>query len=168
MGDLRTHITTDAVHEKDRINPNIDTPEMMSEAIKMLKGEYTARAIKEHKMNKAIIFCRTKIDCDNMERYLKQIDRKFYTCVCLHGDRKPHERKENLEKFKRGEVKFLICTDVAGLPFVINVTLPDEKQNYVHRIGRVGRAERMGLSISFASTVKEKVWYHVQWCPSRG
>lgn len=50
----------------------------------------------------------------------------------------------------------------------INVTLPDEKSNYVHRIGRVGRADRMGLAISLVSTVPEKVWYHGQWCRSRG
>ena len=62
-----------------------------------------------------------------------------------------------------GEVRFLICTDVAargiditGIPYVVNVTLPDDKQNYVHRIGRVGRAERMGLAISLVSKVKEK------------
>lgn len=42
---------------------------MWSEAIKILKGEYAIRAIKEHKMDQAIIFCRTKIDCDNMEQY---------------------------------------------------------------------------------------------------
>lgn len=41
---------------------------------------------------------------------------------------------------------------------MINVTLPDEKSNYVHRIGRVGRAERMGLAISLVATVPEKVW----------
>ena len=46
------------------------------------------------------------------------------------------------------------------------MTLPDEKQNYVHRIGRVGRADRMGLAISMVSKVQEKVWYHS--CPSRG
>lgn len=46
--------------------------EMWSEAIKILKGEYTVRAIKEHKMDQAIIFCRTKIDCDNMEQYFIQ------------------------------------------------------------------------------------------------
>ena len=81
------------------------------------------------------------------------------------------ERKANLEMFKKMEVKFLICTDVAargidvkGVPFCINVTLPDEKSNYVHRIGRVGRAERMGLAISLVATVQEKVWYHGQWC----
>ncbi|KPJ16613.1 ATP-dependent RNA helicase Ddx1 [Papilio machaon] len=51
---------------------------------------------------------------------------------------------------------------------VINVTLPDEKSNYVHRIGRVGRAERMGLAISLVATVPEKVWYHGEWCSSRG
>lgn len=96
-----------------------------------------------------------------------------YSCVCLHSDRPPYERKANLAAFKEGEVRFLICTDVAarglditGIPYVVNVTLPDEKQNYVHRIGRVGRRERMGLAISLVSDVKEKVWYHS--CPSRG
>ena len=64
---------------------------------------------------------------------------------------------------QEGEVRFLICTDVAargiditGIPYVVNVTLPDDKQNYVHRIGRIGRAERMGLAISLVSKVKEK------------
>lgn len=51
---------------------------------------------------------------------------------------------------------------------MINVTLPDDKANYVHRIGRVGRAERMGLAISLVSTVPEKVWYHGEWCKTRG
>lgn len=61
-------------------------------------------------------------------------------------------------------MRFLICTDVAargidvqGIPFVINFTLPDDKANYIHRIGRVGRADRMGLAISLVSTVQEKV-----------
>lgn len=61
-------------------------------------------------------------------------------------------------------MNFLICTDVAargidvkGLPFMINMTLPDDKANYVHRIGRVGRAERMGLAISLVSKEPEKV-----------
>ena len=51
----------------------------------------------------------------------------------------------------------MLITDVSGLPFIINVTLPDEKSNYVHRIGRVGRAERMGLAISLVAAVPEKV-----------
>ncbi|KAF3849774.1 hypothetical protein F7725_019493 [Dissostichus mawsoni] len=120
----KNHVRTDEVHAKDNTRPGANSAEMWSEAIKMLKGEYTVRAIKEHKMDQAIIFCRTKIDCDNMEQYFIQ-----------QGG-------------------------------VINVTLPDEKQNYVHRIGRVGRAERMGLAISLVAMEKEKVWYHV--CANRG
>ncbi|XP_018576572.1 ATP-dependent RNA helicase Ddx1 [Anoplophora glabripennis] len=172
---LRRHILTDGVHAQDNVRPGNNSPETMSEAVKLLKGEYCIRAIDVHNMDRAIIFCRTKVDCDNLEKYMKQLDRNRYSCVCLHGDRKPNERKANLEQFKKGSVKFLVCTDVAarglditGLPFMINVTLPDEKSNYVHRIGRVGRAERMGLAISLVSTVPEKVWYHGEWCKTRG
>uniref|UniRef100_A0A671KX82 ATP-dependent RNA helicase n=1 Tax=Sinocyclocheilus anshuiensis TaxID=1608454 RepID=A0A671KX82_9TELE len=171
----KNHIRTDEVHAKDDTRPGASTPEMWSEAIKILKGEYAIRAIKEHKMDQAIIFCRTKIDCDNMEQYLIKHgggpDKKGhqFSCVCLHGDRKPNERKYNLERFKKQEVKFLICTDVAargidihGVPYVINVTLPDEKQNYVHRIGRVGRADRMGLAISLVAMEKEKLLSEIE------
>lgn len=172
---LRQHIRTDGVHSRDNVNPQNHTPETWSEAIKILKGEYCIAAIEQHKMDRAIIFCRTKLDCDNLENYFKSRGGQRYSCVCLHGDRRPPERKQNLEMFKREQVKFLICTDVAarglditGLPFMINVTLPDEKSNYVHRIGRVGRAERMGLAISLVSSVPEKVWYHGEWCSTRG
>ncbi|KAI4801766.1 hypothetical protein KUCAC02_019637 [Chaenocephalus aceratus] len=77
--------------------------QLWSEAIKILK----VRAIKEHKMDQAIIFCRTKIDCDNMEQYFIQQgggpDSKSHqlSCVCLRGDRKPNERKTNLERCKK-------------------------------------------------------------------
>jgi ATP-dependent RNA helicase DDX1 len=172
---FRQHVQTDGVHAKDNVRPGNITPETLSEAVKMLKGEYCVRAIREHNMDRAIIFCRTKIDCDNLENYLRQVGGNEFSCVCLHADRAPNERKANLQKFKEAKVKFLICTDVAargidvsGLPFMINITLPDEKSNYVHRIGRVGRAERMGLAISLVSSVPEKVWYHGQWCSSRG
>ncbi|GFO46719.1 ATP-dependent RNA helicase ddx1 [Plakobranchus ocellatus] len=156
------------------ISVSFSLPETYSEAVKILKGEYVIAALEQHKMDVALIFCRTKLDCDNLEKYLQRRGGGKYSCVCLHGDRKPQERKANLEKFKRREVKYLICTDVAargidisGLPYVINVTLPDEKQNYIHRIGRVGRAERMGLAISLVASCKEKVWYHSN-CNTRG
>jgi len=176
----RQPVQTDGVHAADRTGAGVNSPENFSEAVKLMKAEYCVKAIREHKMDYGLIFCRTKLDCDNLERYLNFVgggwkNNTQFSCVCLHGDRKPQERKANLEKFKSKQVKFLICTDVAargidvgGLPFMINVTLPDEKSNYVHRIGRVGRAERMGLAISLVAAVPEKVWYHGQWCPSRG
>lgn len=170
---LKPKIKTDGVHELDDKHPSSKFPETSSEAVKVLKGEYVIRAIEEQNMDQGIIFCRTKLDCDNLERYLKSRDPNKFSCVCLHGDRNPKERQGNLQQFKDKGAKFLICTDVAargldirGVPFVINVTLPDEKANYVHRIGRVGRADRMGLALSLVSTCKEKVWYHK--CESRG
>merc|ERR1712142_506023 len=109
-------------------------------------------------MEQGIIFCRTKLDCDNLEKYLKSVNSREMSCVCLHSDRAPRERQQNLQNFKDGRAKFMICTDVAargldikGVPYVINVTLPDDKANYIHRIGRVGRAERMGLALSLVA-----------------
>uniref|UniRef100_F1KXS1 ATP-dependent RNA helicase n=1 Tax=Ascaris suum TaxID=6253 RepID=F1KXS1_ASCSU len=165
-------IQTDGMHVNDEIRPGSDYPETISEGTKILKGEYVLKAIRQHNMDQGIIFCRTKLDCDNLERFLNKRAPDL-TCTCLHSDRRPEERTRNFDMFKRGKVRFLICTDVAargidvrGVPFVINVTLPDEKANYLHRIGRVGRAERMGLAISLVSSHPEKVWYHK--CPSRG
>lgn len=179
---LRNHVQTDDVHKRDDVSSRArESAEKRSEGVKILKGEYCVRAIRENKMDQAIIFCRTKLDCDNLERYFITLgggpskNGHQFSCVCLHSDRRPPERKQNLQRFKNKEVCHLICTDVAargidvrGVPFVINVTLPDDKQNYVHRIGRVGRAERMGLAISLVSiNHKEKVWYHSN-CRNRG
>ena len=81
------------------------------------------------------------------------------------------ERRRNLRAFKEGDVRFLICTDVAargidvrGLPYVINATLPEKSEDYVHRVGRVGRADAMGLAVSVVSSAPEKVWY----CQKKG
>jgi len=135
-------------------------------------------------MEQAMIFMRTKVDADNLEQYFHSLDGEekgkkramletYFSCVVLHGDRSGSERKENLRRFKEGEVKFLICTDVAArgidvreLPYMINFTLPDVPEDYIHRTGRVGRADKMGLAISLVSAHKEKVWYHN--CSSRG
>ncbi|KRY40549.1 ATP-dependent RNA helicase DDX1 [Trichinella spiralis] len=167
----KARIKTDNIHLNDDVRPGTKSPETLSEGVKLLKGVYILEAIKKNDISQCFIFCRTKLDCDNLEKWLTSVGK--YSCVCLHSDRSPAERKNNLQLFKDNKVQFLICTDVAargidirGIPFVINYTLPDDKANYLHRIGRVGRAERMGLAISLVSTVPEKVWYHT--CPSRG
>ncbi len=63
-------------------------------------------------------------------------------------------------------MRILICTDVAargidisGLPFVVNMTLPDNPEDYIHRVGRVGRADTLGLAVSIVATEPERVWY---------
>jgi len=91
-----------------------------------------------------------------------------YSSAVLGGASAMEDRRSALAAFKAGGVRFLIATDVAargldvaGLPFVIQVTLPDPNrpEEYVHRIGRVGRAGARGLAVSLLSTVPEKVWF---------
>jgi len=158
----------------------------MSEKIKIVKPKMVVKLADSFQMSQCLVFCRTNVDCNNLEDYLNRLGgckgyggkmetgkENPYSCVVLAGMRNQDERRSNLESFKEGDVRFLICTDVAargidiqGLPFVIQTTLPDDIENYIHRIGRCGRAERMGFAISIVATEKEKVWYHK--CPSKG
>ena len=108
------------------------------------------------------------MDCTNLESFLTHCGggKKFradslggkenpYSCAILAGSKSMKERRENLAAFKNGAVRFLICTDVAargidikGLPYIVNMTLPDIVENYIHRIGRVGRAGEQWVAIS--------------------
>jgi len=185
-------LVTDGVHAADNLQS--DSVESWSEGIKRLKPLILLEVINQFKMEQCIIFARTQLDCDNLERFLiaagggastssrgvhgfqhrESGKENLYSCVVLHGGLPPPARIRNLDAFKSGEVRFLICTDVAargidvsGLPFVINLTLPDRPEVYIHRIGRVGRADAVGLAISIVAApgLKEKQWFHT--CNSR-
>ena len=173
--------TTDDVHKHDKVGGGVTTQEHWSEGVKRLKPLMLLRIIERLKMSQCLIFCRTNLDCDNLEAFLnaagggkayrgkaeKGAENPF-SCVVLAGQRSMDERRRNLAAFKEGDVRFMVCTDVAArgldikeLPCVINMTLPDKEEDYVHRIGRVGRAEAMGLAVSLVSNKhKEKVWFY--------
>lgn len=172
----------DGVHKNSSMS-DVDKGEAdalrYSEKIKKYKMKMLVKIADLFKMSQVLVFCRTNWDCNNLEAYLNRLGGcrgfkgKFesgkenpYSCVVLAGGRSQKQRQDSLEAFKDGDVRFMICTDVAargidiaGLPFVIQLTLPDDIENYIHRIGRCGRAERMGLAIALAATEKEKVWY---------
>lgn len=91
---LGRHVSTDGVHTTDRLNRNQhNSKDMFSEAVKMLKAEYCVHAIEKYDMDKALIFCRTKLDCDNLEAYLRQMDRgdkfscKIINFFCKLGEK---------------------------------------------------------------------------------
>ncbi len=69
----------------DDIRPGSNAPETLSEAVKVLKGEYVLKAIEEHKMDRCLIFCRTKIDCDNLEVYLRKKRMQFTIFLPQNG-----------------------------------------------------------------------------------
>ena len=154
------------------------------DSIKRIKPHVLRKVIDAHDMDQCLIFCRTNFDCDNLEKFLNECGggKRFrgalvggvegkYSCCVLGGARNMDERRRNLQAFKNGDVRFLICTDVAArgldiknLPYVINLTLPDRSEDYIHRIGRVGRADTMGLAISIVAAKNERVWY----CTKKG
>lgn len=179
-------LATDGVHVKPL---KAGSEEDLSQTVKENKMLALLAVIDKFQMSQCMIFCRTNVDCDNLEAFLVShgSGRKFdgnrqesgklnpYSCAVLAGMRSMEQRRASLEAFKEGEVRFLISTDVGargidvkGLPYVINLTLPDAAENYIHRIGRVGRAEKMGLAISIvaADNIREKVWWHN--CKGRG
>ena len=106
----------------------------------------------------AVIFARTQENVDKVFEYLKS---KKYSVNKIHGGMLQKERLSTMESYRRGDFRLLVATDVAsrgidieGITHVINFELPVEKEAYVHRIGRTGRAGAKGKAISFC--VKEK------------
>jgi len=174
-------VWTDGIHAPDpELGPTSSSPEAWSEAVKRLKPRVLQRLVDSLGMDQVMVFCRTNHDCDNLERFLNSLDsstadgleriegvnkkrkREYsaYSCVVLAGARSMEDRRAALHAFREGEVRFLIATDVAargidiqGLPFVVNMTLPDRCEDYIHRVGRVGRAEANGLAVSMVSAV---------------
>jgi len=102
-----------------------------------------------------IIFCNTRMAVDKVQIFLS---RKGYACESLHGDIPQGKRLKTVEQFKQGEFHILVATDVAArgihidaLSLVINYDVPVEKDSYVHRIGRTGRAGNVGRAITLVT-----------------
>ena len=102
-----------------------------------------------------LVFGRTKHGCDKVVRIL---DKKGVSAAAIHGNKSQNARQKALKGFKDGTVRVLVATDIAargidisGLEHVVNYELPNIPETYVHRIGRTGRAEASGSSISFCA-----------------
>ncbi|HBA60125.1 MAG TPA: hypothetical protein DCZ92_04790 [Elusimicrobia bacterium] len=102
-----------------------------------------------------LLFVRTKHNARKIARDIRNLP---HTAAEIHSNRSLSQRREALEGFKSGKYRILVATDIAargidvtGIELVINYDLPDEDENYVHRIGRTGRAGQPGRAITFAS-----------------
>ena len=125
------------------------------------KLDTIAALITHGEYERAIAFCNTKNMTDRLAGLLKM---RGISCEAIHGDIQQRIREKTLEKFKRGEIKVLVATDVAarGLDIddvdaVFNYDVPDELENYTHRIGRTGRAKRHGVAYTFIATITEGI-----------
>ncbi len=119
------------------------------------KREALRRLIRKEDVQNALIFCNRKRDVDILYRSLM---RHGFSVGALHGDMTQPVRFATLEKFKAGEIRLLVCSDVAargldigGLSHVFNFDVPVHAEDYVHRIGRTGRAGREGHAFTIAA-----------------
>jgi ATP-dependent RNA helicase RhlB len=110
--------------------------------------------VTKQKMDRVLIFCNRR---DEVRRLSSMLTRHGINCTELSGDVPQTKRIRRLEDFKNGRIQALVATDVAGrgihiegMDHVINYTLPRDPEDYVHRIGRTGRAGAVGTSVSFA------------------
>ncbi len=119
------------------------------------KREALRRLIRSEDVQSALIFCNRKTEVDIL---YKSLTRHGFSVGALHGDMPQPARFATLEKFKAGAIRLLVCSDVAargidigGLSHVFNFDVPHHSEDYVHRIGRTGRAGREGHAYTLAS-----------------
>ncbi len=132
----------------------------------MQKRHLLERLIVDLDMNQVIVFCKTKQSVDQVARDLK---RREISVQAIHGDKSQQTRLETLNAFKEGNLRVLVATDVAArgldiaeLPFVINYELPTQAEDYVHRIGRTGRAGADGVAISLMDENEQKMFESIK------
>ncbi|MCS6811766.1 MAG: DEAD/DEAH box helicase [Tepidimonas sp.] len=111
--------------------------------------------LRQHGIQQAFVFVNSKLGCARLARALQ---RDGLQVAALHGDKSQDERLKALDAFKQGQVQLLVCTDVAArgldikdVPAVFNVDVPFNAEDYVHRIGRTGRAGACGLALTFVT-----------------
>jgi ATP-dependent RNA helicase RhlE len=123
------------------------------------KFDLLAHLLEETQYNSVIIFSRTKSGADYVASRLTQAG---HTCAVMHADRSQQERTDALKGFKSGKFEVLVATDVAArgldiadVSHVINFDVPENPEDYVHRIGRTGRAQKTGDAFTL---VTEETW----------
>ncbi len=140
------------------IAPSGTTAEGVSHEVfivqKEMKKDILARLLKQYR-GAILLFCRTKISTQKIARMIRGMG---HSAAEIHSDRTLAQRREALEGFKTGKYRVLAATDiaargidVAGIELVINYDIPEDAENYVHRIGRTGRAGSNGHAISLAT-----------------
>ena len=133
--------------------PNIE--QQYYEVVEKQKPELLIRLLSLHNVRLALVFCNTK---SNVDRIVEILKTKGYFADSLHGDMNQAQREKVMRGFRSGSVEILVATDVAGrgidvkdIEAVFNYDLPRDDEDYIHRIGRTGRAGTSGIALTFVS-----------------
>jgi ATP-dependent RNA helicase RhlE len=130
------------------------------------KRELLSRLIREGEWTQVLVFTKTKHGADRLERQLRA---DGIRATAIHGNKSQAARTRALADFKSGEVRTLVATDVASrgldidhLPHVVNYELPEVAEDYVHRIGRTGRAGVQGIALSLVCSGERRLLANIQ------
>ena len=130
------------------------------------KRDLLTQLIGLNNMHQVLVFTKTKFGADKLARALTE---SGLPSVAMHGNKSQAQRTKALQKFKRGAARIMVATDVAArgldiekLPYVINFELPMVAEDYVHRIGRTGRAGEKGEAISFVCATEHRLMRDIQ------
>lgn len=158
MPDEINHLSREYMNHPENIDiepevSTIDKIEQIYYAVDGLKKvDFMKKVIEKENPKKAIMFCNTQEQVNNLYEIFKKWDRS--TCA-VHGGMDQKIRTEKLNAFKKGEYRMLIATDVAarglhvqGVTHIFNYGVPFEPENYIHRIGRTGRVDQHGIAIT--------------------
>ena len=125
------------------------------------KADAIAKILEETGFDRCMVFCNTK---GTTERITKFLQMRGVDAQCIHGDIPQVKREKVMAKFRRGELRVFVSTDVAArgidvddVDIVFNCDIPDENQDYIHRIGRTGRAKRQGVAVSLIADYPSKM-----------
>jgi len=142
-----------AVNVKDIITPQIK--QVFYEVRERDKSEVLTRLLDVEDPELTLIFCHTKREVDEISAKLQNLG---YNAGALHGDFTQSHREDMMAKFRSGKIEILVATDVAGrgidvenISHVINYSIPQNPEGYIHRIGRTGRAGRAGIAVTFVT-----------------
>ncbi len=138
-----------------RSNPAETVTQLVYEVPKHLKSSLLLHLLRDPQMDMVLVFSRMKHSADRVARHLEQ---KGIRTATLHSNRSQNQRLRALQDFKSGAVRVLVATDIAargidvdGISHVVNYDFPMHAEDYVHRIGRTGRAHAVGDAISFVT-----------------
>jgi ATP-dependent RNA helicase RhlE len=130
------------------------------------KRFFLRKFIRENQESKILVFVRTTV---RAERVAKALERSEINALTIYGQKDQDERLEILNRFKQGDDKILVATDVSArgidipnVDYVINYDLPEQKEMYVHRVGRTGRGRAKGKAISFCSSQEKDLLTKIQ------
>ncbi|HZJ73681.1 MAG TPA: DEAD/DEAH box helicase [Perlabentimonas sp.] len=162
---LVNHAVRIQISPKDPISKNIDHSVAFIEMDD--KRFFLENLVKENPTSKILVFVRTKV---RAERVAKALERVEITSQTMHGSKTQEERSNILDRFKSGQNRILIATDVSArgidipnVEFVVNYDLPEIAQNYVHRVGRTGRATQRGKAVSFCSIEEKPILKQIEY-----